>query len=90
MSPVSGHRAIYNGDAGRIEMYLTSRPAQRASVAGRVFRFDAGEVIHTENSYKYSLPEFRRLAVAAGYRPAAVWCDVAGWFSVHLLAVATD
>ncbi len=84
------HRAIYNGDAGRIEMYLTSRHAQKASVAGRVFRFEAGEDIHTENSYKYSLPEFRGLAVAAGYHPTAVWCDAAGLFSVHLLAVATD
>lgn len=84
------HRAIYNGVAGRIEMYLTSRHAQKVSVAGRVFRFEAGEDVHTENSYKYSLPEFRRLAVAAGYRPTAVWCDAAGLFSVHLLAVATD
>jgi dimethylhistidine N-methyltransferase len=81
------HRAVYNTDAGRIEMYLMSRHTQVASVAGRTFRFRAGESIHTENSYKYSLPEFSRLAVSAGYRPAAVWCDSAGLFSVHLLAV---
>jgi dimethylhistidine N-methyltransferase len=81
------HRAVYNTDAGRIEMYLMSRHTQGASVAGRTFRFRAGESIHTENSYKYSLPEFSRLAVSAGYRSAAVWCDSAGLFSVHLLAV---
>jgi uncharacterized SAM-dependent methyltransferase len=83
------HRAIYNADAGRIEMYLRSRHAQTAGVAGREFRFQADECIHTENSYKYSIPEFRRLAVAAGYSPTAVWCDAADLFSLHLLTVAT-
>jgi dimethylhistidine N-methyltransferase len=82
------HRAIYNADAGRIEMYLRSRDAQTAGIAGREFRFQPGECIHTENSYKYSLSEFRRMAAAAGYRPTRVWCDPADLFSVHLLAVA--
>lgn len=81
------HRAVYDADAGRIEMYLTSRHAQSARVDGRVFHFRAGESIHTENSYKYSLAEFRDLAVAAGYSPAAFWCDSRGLFSVHLLCV---
>ena len=81
------HRAVYNAEAGRIEMYLISRRAQGAGVAGRSFRFQAGESIHTENSYKYSLAEFRQLAVAAGYRPTAVWRDASGLFSVHLLLV---
>jgi L-histidine Nalpha-methyltransferase len=81
------HRAVYNAEAGRIEMYLTSRHAQTASVHGRVFRFRAGESIHTENSYKYSLTEFEDLAVAAGYRRAAAWCDSQALFSVHLLFV---
>jgi dimethylhistidine N-methyltransferase len=82
------HRAVYNADAGRIEMYLTSRRAQTARVDGRVFHFRAGESIHTENSYKYSLTEFRDLAVAAGYLPAAFWCDAQALFSVHLLSSA--
>jgi dimethylhistidine N-methyltransferase len=82
------HRAVYDAEAGRIEMYLTSRHAQSARVDGRVFHFRAGESIHTENSYKYSLAEFRDLAVAAGYLPAAFWCDSQALFSVHLLTVA--
>src|SRR5512144_411283 len=69
------HRAVYDAEAGCIKMFLTSRHAQSARVDGRVFRFRAGESIHTENSYKYSLTEFRDLAVAAGYSPAAFWCD---------------
>lgn len=82
------HRAVYNAEAGRIEMYLMSLKEQVASVAGRTFRFRAGESIHTENSYKYSVPEFQTLAVGAGYKSEAVWCDPASLFSVHLLATA--
>jgi L-histidine N-alpha-methyltransferase len=81
------HRALYNADAGRIEMYLTSRRAQTARVDGRVFHFRAGESIHTENSYKYSLTEFRDLAVAAGYLPAGLWCDAQALFSVQLFFI---
>ena len=69
-------------------MHLRSLRSQTVRVAGRVFRFAAGETIHTENSYKYSLAEFRDVAIAAGYRPAAVWTDRRQLFSVHLLSVA--
>jgi len=80
------HDAFWNAPAGRIEMHLRSTVAQKVLVAGRSFRFTAGETIHTENSYKYTLDEFRACAVAAGFAPAAVWTDPAGLFSVHLLA----
>ena len=82
------HHAFWNAQAGRIEMHLRSTAAQKVRVAGRPFRFAAGETIHTENSYKYKLDEFKTCAVAAGFAPAAVWTDPAGLFSVHLLAVA--
>src|SRR6202035_5153352 len=49
------HRAIYNRERHRIEMHLISRKAQSVRVLGRSFSFRAGESIHTENSYKYSL-----------------------------------
>ncbi len=49
------HRAIYNRDRHRIEMHLISRKAQTVRLLGRSFAFRAGETIHTESSYKYSL-----------------------------------
>ena len=49
------HRAIYNRDRHRIEMHLISRKAQTVRLLGRSFAFRAGESIHTESSYKYSL-----------------------------------
>jgi dimethylhistidine N-methyltransferase len=79
------HRAFYNAARGRIEMHLASRIAQTATVAGRAFRFAEGETIHTENSYKFTVEEFQRLASESGFEPQCAWTDDAGLFSVHCL-----
>lgn len=79
------HRAIWNEEAGRIEMHLVSAAAQRVEVAGQGFEFAQGETIHTENSHKYTIEEFRGLAASAGWRPSRVWTDAENLFSVHLL-----
>jgi dimethylhistidine N-methyltransferase len=83
------HRAIYNRERHRIEMHLISRRAQSVRVLGRSFSFRAGETIHTENSYKYSLERFTALARGSGWTPRESWTDSAGMFSVHAL-VAPD
>ena len=83
------HRAIYNRERHRIEMHLISRRAQTARVLGRSFSFRAGETIHTENSFKYSLVRFSALARGSGWSPSQCWTDSAGMFSVHAL-VALD
>jgi dimethylhistidine N-methyltransferase len=77
------HRAFYNGSEGRIEIYIESVYDQTARIAGQRFHFAADEMIHTEYSYKYSVPEFRALAARSGFRPAAVWTDPGDLFSVH-------
>jgi dimethylhistidine N-methyltransferase len=79
------HKAVYNPREGRIEMHLESVKAQTAIVRGRRFRFDAGETIHTENSYKYTIVEFQALARSAGWLPRRVWTDKDSLFSVHEL-----
>ena len=79
------HEAIYDPREGRIEMYLVSRSDQEARIAGRRFRFRCGERIHTENSYKYSVSQFRDLSRAAGWLPGRVWTDADDQFSVHEL-----
>ena len=83
------HRAIYNRERHRIEMHLISRKAQTVRVLGRSFSFRAGETIHTENSYKYSLERFAALARGSGWTPRGCWTDSAGMFSVQAL-VASD
>jgi len=77
------HRAIYNEDAGRIEMYLDSRSEQSAGVGGVQYFFTEGESILTEYSYKYTLDGFRELALAAGFRVEKVWLDSKRLFSVQ-------
>ena len=79
------HRAVWNADAGRIEMHLESTVAQTATVAGTRIAFAAGETIHTENSYKHTVSGFQALAARAGWSPAQVWVDDAALVSVHLL-----
>jgi dimethylhistidine N-methyltransferase len=71
------HRAFYNQDADRIEMHLVSRVAQSVSIAStqQVIDFTAGETIHTENSWKYSMPMIERLAAAAEMSIEEVYTD---------------
>jgi dimethylhistidine N-methyltransferase len=83
------HRAIYNRERHRIEMHLVSRKAQTVRILGRSFAFRAGETIHTESSYKYSVDRFTALARGSGWTPTASWTDTEGMFSVHAL-VASD
>ncbi|HEV2188184.1 MAG TPA: L-histidine N(alpha)-methyltransferase [Stellaceae bacterium] len=77
------HVAFYNPDEGRVELYIRSKKAQSATIAGRQFSFGEGEMIHTENSYKYAIPEFRELAARAGFAALDTWTDRDGKFSVH-------
>jgi dimethylhistidine N-methyltransferase len=79
------HRAIFNRERHRIEMHLISRKAQSVRLLGRGFTFRAGETIHTENSYKYSIDRFRAVAQGSGWTPQALWTDADGLFSVHAL-----
>jgi dimethylhistidine N-methyltransferase len=79
------HKAFYNSVRQRIEMHLVSKQRQKVKVAGRVIEFRAGETIHTENSYKYTLESFGALARGSGWTPAAVWTDAGANFSIHAL-----
>jgi dimethylhistidine N-methyltransferase len=79
------HYAFYNPQQQRIEMHLVSRCAQRVRIADESFDFDAGDAIHTENSYKFTLEGFQALAVEAGFRPRASWRDAQRWFCMHWL-----
>ena len=80
------HEARYDPVNGRIEMHLVSREPQRVTVADRRFDFAAGETIHTENSHKYTVGEFRDLAARAGWSVEAWWKDRNALFSIHLLS----
>lgn len=78
------HNAPFNADLGRIEMHLRAVRETSFTVLGRTFTMAAGETIHTENSYKWTLDEARLMARAAGWVPVNAWTDDAARFAVHL------
>jgi L-histidine N-alpha-methyltransferase len=83
------HRAVYDEEQGRVEMYLVSDRAQRVMIekAELEISFSAGEAIHTENSVKYSLAEIDMLARTVGVRRERSWFDGQKRFGLHLFGL---
>ena len=82
------HRATWNEQRHRIEMHLESLAEQAVLIRGREIRFRKGETIHTESSYKFTLPRFESLAAQAGMTVDRIWMDEKRLFSVQLLSVS--
>jgi len=81
------HSAIYNELEQRIEMYLVSLDEQTVEITDHRIHFAKGERIHTENSYKYKVAQFRALAASAGWQAQDTWTDADSLFSVHELGL---
>lgn len=79
------HEARYDLDEGRIAIHLRSLQRQTILIDADIFQFDAGECLHIEDSWKYTLADFRELAWRSGFMPQSVWTDARQQFSVHLL-----
>ncbi|PSB00776.1 L-histidine N(alpha)-methyltransferase [Merismopedia glauca] len=79
-----GYKAFYNA-IGRIEMYIVSLKEQVVNIDGIEIHFQAGELLRTEYSYKYTITEFQELAAQAGFQPQQVWTDPQNLFSLHYL-----
>lgn len=86
------HVARYREDAGRVEMCLESRSAQRVRLdrLDLDVEFAAGELIHTENSHKYDLAQLAELAAAANFELQRTWFDAGRKFSSNLLVAGAD
>ena len=80
------HTVVYDEDAGRIEIYAESLRAQTVRV-GKLdieIRFEEGERIHTENSYKYDMADLSALAAETGFTLSRTWLDSMKRFSSNL------
>ena len=84
------HRAFYNEAIGRIEIYIESLFDQRVRIEklGLEVDFAVGELIHTENSYKYDMDGIAQLAVETGFERSHTWLDSQERFSSNLLLAA--
>jgi L-histidine N-alpha-methyltransferase len=67
------HVALFDTAESRIEMHLEARVDLAVHWSGGMRRFGAGERIHTENSYKYSVGSFDALLARAGFRSSHCW-----------------
>lgn len=79
------HVAFYNRARSRIEMHLVSVAEQRVRIGPVTFDFRVGESIHTENSYKYDVPELTARAARCGLRLDETWTDAQNYFAVLYL-----
>jgi dimethylhistidine N-methyltransferase len=82
------HRAVWNAQESRMEMHLVSKRDQAVRVAGRSFHFAAGETLHTENSYKFTVEGFTDLATQAGWRLDRQWTSEDPAFAIVRLVTA--
>jgi L-histidine N-alpha-methyltransferase len=83
------HIALWNPDQSRMEIYLESLRAQTINIGLlrlRV-RFALGERIHTENSYKYTMPMVGAMLSSGGFALDQSWFDKRKWFALHLARV---
>lgn len=81
------HKSFYNTRKHRIEMHLESKLDQQVRIGaiGKMFNFRKGETIHTENSYKYSLPTLNRLVKKAGLQAIRNFTDPNKQYTLILL-----
>ncbi|OFW08409.1 MAG: dimethylhistidine N-methyltransferase [Acidobacteria bacterium RIFCSPLOWO2_02_FULL_67_36] len=80
------HRAVWNAAESRVEMHLVARSAQQVHVGAAQLdlRFDEGEAIWTESSYKYEPEQIARMIEATGFRTTSQWLDPADRFALTL------
>jgi dimethylhistidine N-methyltransferase len=69
------HCAFFNQTLDRIEMHLRAKSDQLVSWPGGHRQFFAGEMIHTENSYKYPKATFLKMLQEAGFTQVTAWTD---------------
>jgi dimethylhistidine N-methyltransferase len=76
------HRGFFNQALSRIEMRLEARQAVDVQWPGGRRSFKAGESIHTESSYKYTVESLERLLKSVGFSQTKIYTDSAQWFAV--------
>ena len=80
------HHAMYNEIHGRIEMHLKSLCTQTVKIqdADMSINLLKDELIHTENSYKFSIPQIESKLEDADIGIKKIWCDSRNYFALVL------
>ena len=82
------HYTDYSPLNGAVRSFLVSARPQRVHIAALAESFDfaAWEVIHTENSFKFTLPQIAEIAGQAGLRMVEAFTEASGDFADVVLA----
>ncbi len=80
------HKAIFNEEEHRIEMYLISKENQKVTIEGDDFYFEQGEKILTEYSTKYSIENFKELT-SENFEFQKIWTDEKNYFAVMYFVI---
>ena len=82
------HHTTYNNSKNRVEIYLRSLEDQLVNItkAGIMLQIKQNELIHTENSYKYTVPKIKEMFSSAGFRIKDMWFDEKQYFCLVLLS----
>jgi uncharacterized SAM-dependent methyltransferase len=68
-----------------MEMHLVSLANQIVNAARHSFAFKAGELLHTEDSHKFTTQSFADLAARAGWSVTREWIGPAPQFAIFSL-----
>ncbi len=84
--PAFEHRAVWNRAEDRVEMHLVSLCAQEVAIprADCAARFERGEFIWTESSYKYSPEQVLAMGASAGFHALEQWIESDARFALTL------
>jgi len=82
------HYAVYNKNQNRIEMYLRSLEKQIVNIpkADLLFEIEKDELIHTENSFKFTISQIKEMSAMSNFQIQDIWCDEKRYFGLVLLS----
>ena len=77
------HYEAYSPEIGEARSYLVSQKAQTVAIGAldMVVPFEAGEIIHTEISRKFTRAQIEQLAGVTGFSVAGWFTDAKGYFA---------
>jgi uncharacterized SAM-dependent methyltransferase len=76
------HTVRINHKESRVELYLEVLEDLTVLWPGNSRTFKKGELIHTENSHKFTIDSFKRLLKNVGFETSQVWTDPKNYYAV--------
>jgi len=76
------HLVKINHQENRVELYLEAQEDLIVSWPGNARPVKKGELIHTENSHKYTIDSMNKLLNKSGFKSIQVWTDPKQYFAV--------